>query len=175
MWKMNARIRRPPRLELDHIAPRRRRGWPGLVLLGLSLAVAADLGLRYRDTLAAIESVPARAAVLQIIPRKSNDAEDKAARTAVRQLALPWAGLIRALEDSATPDVALLQVQPEAQQQVLRVTAEARDAAAMFKYLHGLAAARGLSQIHLVSHEVAQDDPQRPVRFAAQASFRSMP
>jgi hypothetical protein len=57
---------------------------------------------------------------------------------------------------------------------VLRVSAEARDAAAMFRYLRALGEAKGLSEIHLVSHEVAQDDPQRPVRFAAQASFRSM-
>jgi hypothetical protein len=171
---MRRALKRPPRLELDHAAPRRRRRWPGLAVLGLSLAVAADLGLRYRDTVSAIENAPARPPVVQIAPRKANDAEDKVARAAVRQLALPWAGLIRALEDSAMPDVALLQVHPEAQQQVLRVTAEARDAAAMFKYLHGLAGARGLSEIHLVNHEVAQDDPQRPVRFAAQASFRQM-
>jgi hypothetical protein len=168
---------KPPRLELDHVAPRRRLRWPGLVLLGLSLAVAADLALRYRDTVAGLDSVPAAAARAPVskTPVKTNEAEDKIARAAVRQLALPWAGLVRALEDSATPDVALLQVHPESQQQVLRVTAEARDAAAMFKYLHGLASARGLSEIHLVSHEVAQDDPQRPVRFAAQASFRGMP
>lgn len=167
---------RPPRLDLDHVAPRRRLRWPGLVLLGLSLGVAADLGLRYRDTVAGLESVPAasRATAATSMPRKNNEAEDKVARAALRQLALPWAGLIRALEDSAAPDVALLQVHPEAQQQVLRVTAEARNPAAMFKYLGGLGSARGLSEIHLVSHEVAQDDPQRPVRFAAQASFRSL-
>jgi hypothetical protein len=167
---------KPPRLELDHVAPRRRLRWPGLVLLALSLAVAGDLASRYRDTVTALENVPAAAAPQPRVapPAKANDAEDKVARAAVRQLALPWAMLIRALEDSATPDVALLQVQPEAQQQVLRVSAEARDAGAMFKYLRGLAGAKGLSEIHLVTHEVAQDDPQRPVRFAAQASFRSM-
>ena len=168
---------KPPRLELDHVAPRRRLRWPGLLLLGLSLGIAADLALRYRDTVAGLENAPvaSRAATVNLVPRKNNDAEDKIARAAVRQLALPWAGLIRALEDSATPDIALLQVHPEAQQQVLHVTAEARDAAAMFKYLGSLGSARGLSAIHLVRHEVAQDDPQRPVRFAAQASFRSMP
>jgi hypothetical protein len=168
---------KPPRLELDHIAPRRRTRWPGLLLLGLSLAVAADLALRYRETVARLESFQATPKIVvasRSTPSKSLEAEDKIARAAVRQLALPWAGLVRALEGAATPDVALLQVQPEAQQQVLRVTAEARDSAAMFRYLRGLAGAKGLSEIHLVSHEVAQDDPQRPVRFAAQASFRGM-
>ena len=167
---------RPPRLELDHAAPRRRARWPGFALLGISLALAAQLGSSYRDTASALRAVPAavQAPAPRPAPSKTADAEDKVARAAMRQLALPWAGLIRALEDSATPDVALLQLQPEAQQQVLRVTAEARNAAAMFRYLKSLSHARGLSEIHLVTHEVAQDDPQRPVRFAAQASFRGL-
>lgn len=166
---------KPPRLELDHAAPRRRRRWPGLVLLALSLGVAAELASRYQETVARLQEAPVAVPVVtKAIPSKTYDAEDRIARAAIRQLALPWARLIRALEDSATPQVALLQVQPEAQQQVLRVTAEARDAAAMFKYLRALAGAKGLSEIHLVTHEVAQDDAQHPVRFAAQASFRGM-
>ena len=166
---------RPARLELDHIAPRRRGGWVGMGLLVLSLVVSAHLGLRYRDTVSAIEAIPVAAAARTVTPKpRTSDAGDKVARAAVRQLALPWAGLIRAVEDSATPDVALLQLQPEAQQQLLRVTAEARDSAAMFKYLRHLADAKGLAEVHLVSHEVAQDDPQRPVRFSPQASFRRM-
>jgi len=167
---------KPPRLELDHAAPRRRARWPGFALLGVSLAIAVHLGSSYRDTASALRNVPtaAPAPAPRPAPSKTADAEEKVARAAMRQLALPWAGLIRALEDSATPDVALLQLQPEAQQQVLRVTAEARSAAAMFRYLKGLSGAKGLSEIHLVTHEVAQDDPQRPVRFAAQASFRGL-
>lgn len=168
---------RPPRLQLDHIAPRRRLRWPGLALLALSLAVAADFALRYRDTLVELESIRTAKPVAPP-PRptsaKAAEAEDRVARAALRQLALPWARLVRALEDASTPDVALLQLQPETQQQVVRVSAEARDSAAMFRYMRNLAAAKDLSEVHLVSHEVAQDDPQRPVRFAAQASFRRM-
>jgi hypothetical protein len=169
---------KPPRLELDHVAPRRRTRWPGFALLGLSLAVAAALAMRYQETTERLAQVPVKtfsAPPARTAPARTNDAEERIARAAMRQLALPWAGLIRALEDAAVPDVALLQVQPEAQQQVLRVSAEARNAAAMFRYLRGLAEAKGLAEVHLVSHEVAQDDPQHPVRFAAQASFRAMP
>lgn len=170
---------RPPRLELDHVAPRRRVRWPGLALLALSLAVAADFALRYREVVSRIEAtqVAVRAPVappLRAVSAKAAEAEDRIARAAMRQLALPWARLVRALEDASTPDVALLQLQPETQQQTVRVSAEARDSAAMFRYMRNLAAAKDLSEVHLVSHEVAQDDPQRPVRFAAQASFRRM-
>ena len=169
---------KPPRLELDHVAPRRRTRWPGLALLGLSLAVAGELAMRYQDTTDRLAQIPFKissAPAPRTTPGKTNDAEERIARAALRQLALPWAGLIRALEDAAVPDVALLQLQPEAQQQVLRVSAEARNAAAMFRYVRALGEAKGLSEVHLVSHEVAQDDPQRPLRFAAQASFRAMP
>src|SRR5687767_6852120 len=167
---------RPPRLELDHVAPRRRTPWPGLALLGLSLAVAAGLAMRYQETAEQLAQVPAKtfSPPARTAPSRTNDAEERIARAALRQLALPWAGLVRALEDAALPDVALLQVQPEAQQQVLRVSAQARSTAAMFRYVRGLTEAKGLSEVHLVSHEVAQDDPQHPVRFGAQASFRAM-
>ena len=167
---------RPPRLELDHVAPRRRTRWPGLALLGLSLAVAA--AMRYQEAAERLAQAPQKSfspAPPRAAPARTNDAEERIARAALRQLALPWAGLVRALEDAAVPDVALLLVQPEAQQQVLRVSAQARNAAAMFRYIRGLTEAKGLSEVHLVSHEVAQDDPQHPVRFAAQASFRAMP
>ena len=166
---------RAARLDLDHIAPRRRAGWVGFAVLGFSIILSIQTGLRYRDTVDAIENMPVAVSAPAIpVKARTSDAEDKVARAAVRQLALPWAGLIRAVEDSATPDVALLQLQPEAQQQLLRVSAEARDSSAMFKYLRHLAAARGLAEVHLVTHEVAQDDPQKPVRFSAQASFRGM-
>jgi Tfp pilus assembly protein PilN len=170
---------KPPRLELDHIAPRPRRRWPGYLVLAVALGVAGDLMLRYHETAAGLERHHATNALIGVAKAKpaaskTHEAEEKIARTAVRQLALPWAGLIRALEGATTPDVAVLQLQPEAQQQVLRINAEARDAAAMFRYLRALGAAKGLSEIHLVNHEIAQDDPQRPVRFAAQASFRGM-
>ena len=35
------------RIALDYLAPRRRTRWPGLALLGASLAVAAALGIGY--------------------------------------------------------------------------------------------------------------------------------
>jgi hypothetical protein len=171
---------RPARLELDHVAPPRRRRWPGILLLGLSLAVCADLLLRYRETATALEHerAEARAQPLPRAPRAARNPasaeQEKAAHAAVRQLALPWADLILVLEGASMSDVALLQLHPEAREQVIRITADARHAKAMFRYLRGLARAKGLSQIHLVSHEVRGDDPQRPVRFSAQASFRGM-
>jgi len=93
-------------------------------------------------------------------------------RDMVRQLALPWAQLIDSLERAATKEVALLNIQPDAQNRVLRVTAEARRQELMLDYLRRLSATGAFAEVHLVSHQVREDDPGRPVQFAVQASFR---
>jgi Tfp pilus assembly protein PilN len=149
------------------------------VLLALSLALASHLFMRYRDAreealrletasgLISPERRPVRA-----VPRERLEAEAKAAEAVVRQLTVPWAGLVGALEQAATRDVALLQLQPDAEQRRLRLTAEARDREAMFAYLRRLEAAPALAEVHLVSHQVQNDDPRRPIQFSLQADVR---
>jgi Tfp pilus assembly protein PilN len=109
------------------------------------------------------------------VPKQRVEEQAKEAEAVMRQLTLPWGPLIETVENAGTRDVAILQLQPEAQQRVLRITAEARTQDAMVDYLKRLAEARGFGQVHLLSHQVQQDDPQQPVQFAAQASFRGMP
>ena len=58
---------------------------------------------------------------------------------------------------------------------MLRLTAEARNREAMFEYLRRLAQARGLAEVHLVSHQVQRDDPQRPIQFTVQAASEELP
>jgi Tfp pilus assembly protein PilN len=90
----------------------------------------------------------------------------------VRQLTLPWAALIGTLEQAATREVAILQLQPDAEQRLVRLSGEARDREAMFQYLRRLSAAPGLGDVHLVSHQVQLEDPQRPIQFAVQATLK---
>ena len=99
----------------------------------------------------------------------------KNAEAVVRQLSLPWALLVYALEQAATRDVAILQLQPDAQQRLLRITAEARDKEAMLEYLRRLMAAKAFFNVHLVNHQVQIQDPQRPIQFSVQTSFRVTP
>jgi len=93
----------------------------------------------------------------------------------LRQLALPWGAIIESVEAATTADVALLQLQPDAQQRQLRLGAEARSQQAMLEYLQRLAAARALSEVHVVNHQLQVEDPNRPVRFTVQASLRGLP
>lgn len=170
------------RLELDFIAPPRRRAWPGVLLLAISLAAAGMLGLHYRGIqlelkrleiaggLVSSERQPAR-----VLPKERLDEAVKNAEAVVGQLTLPWASLAESVESAATKDVALLQLQPDAQQRLLRLTAEARHRDAMLEYLRRLAAAPVLSDVHVVSHQVQLEMPQRPIQFTVQASFRGAP
>jgi len=170
------------RLELDFIAPPRRRSWPGVLLLAVSLAGAGALGLHYRNIqleLRRLETagglVSAERRPPRVLPKERLDEAVKDAEAVVRQLTLPWASLAESIESAATKDVALLQLQPDAQQRLLRLTAEARHRDAMLEYLRRLAATPVLANVHVVSHQVRQEIPQHPIQFAVQASFRSAP
>ena len=173
---------KPRRLQLDHLTPVRYPRWPGYALLAVSLVVAGEMTQRYREAqeetqryAASQGLLPAKRAPIAKVPRQRTEEQAKEVDAVVRQLTLPWGPLIETVENAGSKDVAILQLQPEAQQRVLRITAEARSQDAMVDYLKRLAEARGFGQVHLLSHQVQQEDPHRPVQFAAQASFRGMP
>jgi Tfp pilus assembly protein PilN len=106
------------------------------------------------------------------IPREKIEEEARNAEAVVRQLTLPWAALIGTIEQAATREVAILQLQPDADTRLLRLTAETRQRDAMFDFVRRLAASPGLADVHLVSHQVQREDPQQPLQFSIQASIR---
>ena len=125
--------------------------------------------LETESGLIAPERRPARA-----VTKERLEEEAKSAEAVVRQLTLPWGALIGTIEQAATRDVAILQLQPDAEQRLLRLTAEARDREAMFEYLRRLGGAKGLGEVHLVSHRVQEEDPQRPIQFSIQAAIKEL-
>jgi hypothetical protein len=172
-------MRRAP-LELDFIAAPRRRRMAGVAVLALALACAGLLASKHRDAQQRLQQLEAAEGLSasrspRAVPRERLDEQVKGAQAIVRQLALPWAELIDSLERSATREVSVLHVQPDAQQRLLRITAEARGEAQMLEYLRRVGAVGGLSEVHLVSHQMREDAPLRPLQFSLQASFRSVP
>jgi hypothetical protein len=150
-----------------------------VLLLALALAVSAEVLLRYRDVREELGRLEAQAGLVlpggrpaRGLPKERLDEQAKSAEAVVRQLTLPWASLLGAIEQAATRDVAILQLQPDAEQRVLRLTAEARNRDAMFEYLKRLGAARELTNVVLVSHQVQRDEPQQPIQFSLQASLK---
>jgi hypothetical protein len=170
---------KPRRLELDYIAPARRPLWPGALVLALALGVAAALVAHHREAQLELGRLQAAASLvsterraLPATPKQRLEEEAKAVQAVMRQLSVPWGPLVHALEQSATRDVAVLQLQPDAENRLVRLSAEARNPEAMFEYLRRLGQARGLADVHLLSHQVQREDPQRPIQFTAQASLR---
>jgi len=166
-------------LELDFIVAPRHPRLAGIVVLAIALGSAGFLAFKYQTAQQRLQRLEASDSLLRTspapraVPRERLDEQVKSAQAVVRQLALPWAELIDSLERSAMRDVSVLHVQPDAQQRLMRVTAEARGEAQMLEYLRRVGAARGFSEVHLLSHQVREDDPARPIQFSLQASFRS--
>lgn len=170
----------PRRLELDYLVAPRRTAWPGMLLLVVALAVAAELFVRYRDArleLARFEAAAGLAAPerrsLAAGPKERLDEEVKSAEAVVRQLTLPWDAVIHTIEHAAMREVAILQLEPNAETRVVRLTAQARSREAMFAYLRRLGAAKEVSEVHLVSHQVQREDPQRPLQFSVHAALKA--
>lgn len=165
-------------LELDYVAFPRRARWPGIAVLALSLAVAAGVVGRYRDARGELAALEAAHGLVDVdraaksIPRERLDEEAKMVNEVVRQLGLPWARMIAAVEKASTGDVVVLQLQPEAQQRLLRLTAEAKSREAMLGYVRRLGEDRALGDVYLVRHEVKLDQPGRPIQFAVQAALK---
>jgi Tfp pilus assembly protein PilN len=170
---------KPRPLELDYIAPRRRAVWLGLAILVAALAFGGVLFEQYRETQLELSRLEAAAGMLgsdrrpaRAVPKERLDEEVKAAEVVVRSLTLPWASLVETLEKASTRDVALLQLQPDAQNRLVRLTLEARSRQAMFDYLRRFGASRTLADAHILSHQVQIEDPQRPIQFSVQATIR---
>jgi hypothetical protein len=165
-----------PRADLDYVAPPRRLRAPGWALLVLSLACAVALLEHFRGVKLEAAGIESARALLpgerKTAPRKGTEEDLKQAETVVRQLALPWAGMIHAVEGAASADVAVLQMEPDARERRLRLTAEARNEEAMLEYLRRLGREKGLSDAHLASHQVVAEDPRRPIQFTVLARFR---
>jgi len=147
-------------------------------VLAVSLAVAAGLAERYRDARIEVSRLETQSGLIvperpaRPIPREKVEEEARNAEAVVRQLTLPWASIIGNIEQAATREVAILQLQPDAESRLLRLTAETRHREAMFDFVRRLGSAQGLADVHLVSHQVQREDPQRPVQFSIQASIR---
>jgi hypothetical protein len=166
-------------LQLDFVVPRRRSRLAGMLVLVVALGVAGGLAAQYRDARQRLHQLDATESLLNAarpaapVPRERLDGELKSAQATVRQLALPWGQLIDSLERASLKEIAVLHIQPDAQNRLLRLTAEARAEELMLEYLRRLGATGSFAEVHLLSHQVREDDPRRPIQFSVQASFRS--
>jgi len=168
------------RLDLDfHQNQTKRKKAAGWLLLLIALAVAIGLVASHNDLKK--EQQHAKATLTQQHERRqetSNAADIKElepqfqrAAAVIEQLSFPWDKLFKALESSMNEDVALLSVQPDVAGGIVTLNAEARDWNAMLDYIRRLNEDKFLTDVHLVSHQNQQSDPQHPVRFVLSCAW----
>lgn len=94
------------------------------------------------------------------------------ASAVIERIAFPWDKLFKTLESSTVgEDVALLSIQPDVAGGVVMLNAEARDWNAMLSYIRHLGAEDFFTDVHLVSHQIQQTDPQKPINFVLSCSW----
>jgi hypothetical protein len=167
------------RLDLD-FSSARRTGPMGWAVLALGATAAVLAAVQFQSAQASLKALngelnnaAGRIASAEggtrtgppLDPRVS-----KAANQVARELQVPWAELLAALESVPTPEVAMLGVEPSAQRHVVRITAEAKNAAAMLDYLEALHGHQ-FTDIWLLSHQIQVQTPGTPTRFIVQLKW----
>lgn len=167
------------RLDLDFASPRPR--WPLWALLAVALFLCGDAASRYfemHNALAEMNRPPELRKVRQAPEAgvsESMQRELDAAQRVLQELVLPWGALFRGVETAIGAQAALLTVEPDASRGLVRITGEARNYPAVIELLKRLEATQILDRVHLVSHEVRNDQPQRPYHFALVGYWKASP
>jgi hypothetical protein len=172
---------RPLRIDFERrAAPPRLAGWG---LLAVAIAAAALVLIEFRGMQTELARLEDRAerqrargergAALDPRAAQLMREELQRARVVTAQLLLPWGPLFQAVEGAADKRVALIALQPESGQGLVRITAEAADLADALEFVRRLSAARSLRGVHLASHQVQTEDARRPVRFVVLAALAS--
>lgn len=81
------------------------------------------------------------------------DASLEAVRTAIQNIVIPWASLLKALEAANQDKVKMLVLEPNAKTRTVKLNLIALDQASMWAYLESLKAQHVLREVRLVSNE----------------------
>lgn len=154
----------------------------GVALLLVALMLGGTLFVNYSDLAVEVERSETSLAKLEGLsghkaasPAKPGElpygAEIKRANEVIDQLARPWDQLFGAVEEAAGKDIALLAIQPEKNKGIVTISGEARTVAAMLDYMRRLNQVKPLRNVDLLSHQIQQQDPQKPVHFNLSAKW----
>ena len=95
------------------------------------------------------------------------------ANEVLRQLTLPWESLFQAVESSTDREVTLLGMEPDIEKHIVNISCEAKNFSAMLSFINRLEKRREFSSVYLQSHQIQEDDPDKPVRFSLIALWRT--
>ncbi len=165
---------------MDFVRPRRHHSWQGALLLATGITAALAGLQQYFSVERAIAALERELAVVHgdrgARGESKVDLDQLRARIVlanqvVRKKTMPWDGLFRDIESASDSRIGLLAVQPDAASGVVRISGEARDAAALTEYIGRLEARPSLKNVHLAEHEVKLDQGRAVVRFNLNATW----
>jgi hypothetical protein len=168
----------PVRIDVDFVRQSRRMPLSGLIVFALGTIAAYWTFTDHRDTIVSTEIVSMTLARYEADKPVGGDyttVDTGAVEQAARRLTTPWSNLLQDLEAAAVDsgkDVALLEIAPDKNKQVIRVSGEARSLQHVLDYVRRLQSAESLSHPLLENHEVQKSVRERPVRFVVAANWR---
>ncbi len=172
-------------LQLDYQSSTKPFPWAGVGVLVIAVAALVLSGIYYSDTAektAYWESKRGQVERASKRPmtgtqRSASDMalEIKHANEVLSQITLPWDSLFQAVEWSAGKDVALLNIEPDADKQEVKISGEAKNIAALLNYIKHLSAQEVFSSVYLQSHQVQEREHEKPVRFALVVAWKLAP
>ncbi|MFZ2268599.1 MAG: hypothetical protein WAV95_13575 [Azonexus sp.] len=172
-----------PRINLNFAQTRQPPhvlAWFGLIL-GLT-AVGATVGWqqeywqpRLSAAEASLRTAQTALAARQPAARKIDDvqlaAEWNRASAVAGKLNMPWEKLFATFEAEAERHVGLLSLEPDVTKGELILTAEAKNFEEMLAYYRMLQTQEHLSAVILHTHQVNQQDREKPIRFRITAKW----
>jgi Tfp pilus assembly protein PilN len=102
--------------------------------------------------------------------------EIRQANVVLRQLTMPWESLFKAVESSSNrhgKEIALLTIKPDAEKQQINIGGEAKNLNVLLDYIRLLSKQESLANVYLLSHQVQQQDREKPVGFSLVAEWKA--
>jgi hypothetical protein len=154
-----------------------------LALVAAGIVLCLDAGLEYAALDERLSTVgeqlerATRHAERQAAARRDSrpeelfsPAEGKSLQQSAKALRVDWEGLFGGIEQAVSEDVCLLAVRPDVAGKSVQISGEARNLAAALAFVEALKQ-DPLSSVVLLSHQIRQSDPQRPVVFEIAATW----
>ncbi|HZV53871.1 MAG TPA: hypothetical protein VFF82_02940 [Rhodocyclaceae bacterium] len=176
------------RLRLDYQRQETPLPRPGLLVLmfavttmfavGDDFASLTNLIDRWNAYAEQIESAARQSGVIVHKDQRGNaaDSEDiRHANAVLRQVTLPWGKLFDTIESIGNKDVALLALTPDPEKRLVRIGIEAKNASAGLEYVQRLGSQEIFQNVQLQSHQIQLQDPEKPIRFTLQATWKGLP
>ena len=177
-----------PILRLDYQRSMKPVPWGGVSLLVLALTALTLTGAYYRELSGQADRWEATADRIEHASQRQllvgrSDArvpaelamEVKHANEVLHQLSLPWEALFQTVESAGGKDVTLLALEPDTEKRLVKISGEAKNIAALLEYVKQLEGRNVFGTVYLQSHQVQQQDPDKPVRFSLLAVWRGKP